>query len=283
MITINCIENISSINLNGSINALSLSSSSSSSPPANNSSTTNNINSNTNNNNNSDNIASHKMELLVENWLNENKDWFKQYAFENLDINTVEKWLRSNNKKICKCNTSNNINSNASNTNLDKNDDDIPHLKFNLFNKRSNSLTGSSHLAKLSPTVTVTTTNGGSVGDTAKFLTASYDAASAAANTPAANIFSSCLSAKKVKFFNKDINKEDPTTTPITSSTSSITNPLESLNKKALSTSSPAMQMISTICMSHSHACIIHNRPSSSINGRNKNNVSVFINCSLFL
>ena len=45
-----------------------------------------------------------KMELLVENWLNENRDWFKRYAIENLDLNTVEKWLRSNNKKICKMN-----------------------------------------------------------------------------------------------------------------------------------------------------------------------------------
>jgi hypothetical protein len=44
------------------------------------------------------------MDQLVENWLNEHTDWFKMYAIENLDINTVEKWLRANGKRICKCN-----------------------------------------------------------------------------------------------------------------------------------------------------------------------------------
>jgi hypothetical protein len=44
------------------------------------------------------------MEQLVENWLNENIEWFKMYAIENLDISTVEKWLRANGKQICKCN-----------------------------------------------------------------------------------------------------------------------------------------------------------------------------------
>ena len=260
MKTINCIENTSSINLNGSFKASSLSSS----PP------TNNCSSNPNNNE----IAGifHKMELLVENWLNENKDWFKKYAFENLDINTVEKWLRSNNKKICKCN---NINSNANNTSYDKDDDndhDVPHLAFNLFSKRSNSLSGSSNLTKLNPTVTITPTtmtNGRSLGESAKFLTSSYDAASAITTTATIpnNLFSSCLSAKKVKFFNKDLNKEDPTTTP-----TSVTN--KNLAKNPFTNSSPAMHA-STLCMSHSHACIIHNRPSSSVNGKQKNNVSI--------
>ena len=48
------------------------------------------------------------IEKEVENWLNHNKEWFKTYAIENLDINTVDKWLKSNNKEICKCNNINN-------------------------------------------------------------------------------------------------------------------------------------------------------------------------------
>lgn len=43
------------------------------------------------------------IETLVENWLNENKSWFSSYAIENLDMSTVDKWLRINGKKICKC------------------------------------------------------------------------------------------------------------------------------------------------------------------------------------
>ncbi len=44
------------------------------------------------------------MERVVECWLDSHKDWFKKYALENLDLNTVEKWLRCNNKQVCKCN-----------------------------------------------------------------------------------------------------------------------------------------------------------------------------------
>jgi hypothetical protein len=43
------------------------------------------------------------MEKVVENWLNENKDWFETYAIENLNLKTVEKWLKLNDKTICKC------------------------------------------------------------------------------------------------------------------------------------------------------------------------------------
>ena len=44
------------------------------------------------------------MEQIVESWLDTNKDWFKKYALENLDLNLVEKWLQTNKKLICKCN-----------------------------------------------------------------------------------------------------------------------------------------------------------------------------------
>jgi hypothetical protein len=55
------------------------------------------------------------IEKEVEYWLNQNKEWFKTYAIEHLDLNTVDKWLKSNNvnvKEICKCNSSNNNNNN---------------------------------------------------------------------------------------------------------------------------------------------------------------------------
>ena len=43
------------------------------------------------------------MEKMVENWLNENSSWFEAYAMENLNLKLVEKWLKMNDKKICKC------------------------------------------------------------------------------------------------------------------------------------------------------------------------------------
>jgi hypothetical protein len=43
------------------------------------------------------------MEELVQSWLDKNKNWFQLYALENLDLTTVDKWLRSNGKHICKC------------------------------------------------------------------------------------------------------------------------------------------------------------------------------------
>lgn len=42
-------------------------------------------------------------EDLVQSWLDSNKSWFQLYAIENLDANTVEKWLRTNGKRVCKC------------------------------------------------------------------------------------------------------------------------------------------------------------------------------------
>ena len=42
-------------------------------------------------------------EEAVANWLDSNKGWFQLYAIENLEANTVEKWLRSNGKRVCKC------------------------------------------------------------------------------------------------------------------------------------------------------------------------------------
>lgn len=46
-------------------------------------------------------------EEFVESWLNENQSWFEMYALENLDLNTIEKWLLIHHKKICKCNLTN--------------------------------------------------------------------------------------------------------------------------------------------------------------------------------
>lgn len=43
------------------------------------------------------------MEECVQAWLDKNKTWFQLYAIENLDLNTVEKWLRTNGKRICRC------------------------------------------------------------------------------------------------------------------------------------------------------------------------------------
>ena len=139
-------------------------------------------------------MDSNNMEQVVENWLNQNKDWFKLYAIENLDLNTVEKWLRSNNKKICKC-----VN------NAKFGDVADTSLGYNLFNKR-NSLCGSgvtktelAHIAKMDPKKEAP-------------LNASLDA-----NTSGAT-FLTCLNAKKVKFFNKDGAKEElpaPASTPI--------------------------------------------------------------------
>lgn len=42
-------------------------------------------------------------EELVQAWLDTHKGWFQLYAIENLDANTVEKWLRTNGKRVCKC------------------------------------------------------------------------------------------------------------------------------------------------------------------------------------
>lgn len=42
-------------------------------------------------------------EEMVQAWLDTNKGWFQLYAIENLDANTVEKWLRSQGKRVCKC------------------------------------------------------------------------------------------------------------------------------------------------------------------------------------
>ncbi|RNA40034.1 hypothetical protein BpHYR1_029005 [Brachionus plicatilis] len=50
-------------------------------------------------------------EKFVESWLNEHPSWFEMYVLENVDLNTVEKWLRINDKKICKCNFLNESNS----------------------------------------------------------------------------------------------------------------------------------------------------------------------------
>jgi hypothetical protein len=250
-----------------------------------------------------------KMELLVENWLNENKDWFKRYAIENLDLNTVEKWLRSNNKKICKCNnyfnkSNSNISFDVKDVNGDDDDDcdehdadggliETAHLAYNLFNKR-NSLSGLSFLnasskdfvAKLNSNEKKSNTpiNG---GNATKFLGASLDANS--------NMFTSCLNTKRVKFFNKDLlndtnnnNKEDDLSTadlkPLNwqqaiTEKQSLSHPsIPSLTPTPTSapSSTSTVQMLNNICMSHSHACIIHNRPPSCVNGKQKNNVSVF-------
>ena len=43
------------------------------------------------------------MEKTVENWLNANSGWFETYAMENLNMKLVEKWLKINQKTICKC------------------------------------------------------------------------------------------------------------------------------------------------------------------------------------
>lgn len=43
------------------------------------------------------------MEKFVEEWLEKNSNWFKAYVIRNLDINTVKKWLKFNNQKICQC------------------------------------------------------------------------------------------------------------------------------------------------------------------------------------
>lgn len=42
-------------------------------------------------------------EDMVQEWLDANKSWFQLYAIENLDANTVEKWLRTQGKRVCKC------------------------------------------------------------------------------------------------------------------------------------------------------------------------------------
>ncbi len=58
------------------------------------------------------------MERVVECWLDSHKEWFKKYAIENLDLNTVEKWLRSNRKQICKCRRNKDSISNVTGTHL---------------------------------------------------------------------------------------------------------------------------------------------------------------------
>jgi len=299
MITLNTsLENINTINLNASTTTNTNTNASSSSSTTIPSKHTNGI----------------KMELLVENWLNENKDWFKRYAIENLDVNTVEKWLRSNNKKICKCNNYfNKSNSNISfdvkdvnhddnNNNGDEHDNDgalieTAHLAYNLFNKR-NSLSGLSFLnasskdfvAKLNsnssnekkPNAPL---NGG--GNATKFLGASLDANS---NMLA---FTSCLNTKRVKFFNKDLlndtnNNEEFSTADLKplnrqqaiTEKQSLSHPSIPLltptpTPTSAQSSTSTVQMLNNICMSHSHACIIHNRPPSCVNGKQKNNVSV--------
>lgn len=48
-------------------------------------------------------LQTDELEQIVENWLNKNQSWFKCYAIENLDLSTVQKWLRLNGNEICTC------------------------------------------------------------------------------------------------------------------------------------------------------------------------------------
>lgn len=59
-----------------------------------------------NNKTNKNPIDTNEIESFVESWLKQNNQWFLSYAIENLDLCTVEKWLRINDKKICKCKSS---------------------------------------------------------------------------------------------------------------------------------------------------------------------------------
>ena len=215
MITINCIENINSISLNGS----------------------------------SANIGP-KMELLVENWLNENKDWFKHYAIENLDLNTVEKWLRSNNKKICKCfNTKNKL------------VDESPTIRHTMFNKR-NSMCGP--LFSKTDILQIAKTSEKKANDLSLHtsldtsITTETTTTTTTANNANSSGFSACLNAKKVKFFNKDSKEEAKS----------------ERNGQDSSAKISTLDIINNICLSHSHTCIIHNRPSLN-NAKQKNIVNM--------
>ena len=236
---------------------------------------TSNNNTSPTNTNNDKTSEIMNMEELVENWLASNKDWFRLYAIENLDLSTVEKWLRLHDKKICKCN--NKLNEDA-------------FGKENFYNKR-NSIAG--------PPLLVSHTINPNTNDNAKQSNPKLDVK---------------LAPKKMSFdasFSRNLlvnGKGTPVLKP--SSREDVNNLNNNLNSKSADFSSSnsnlingssnsfinmngttPIQMINGICHSnnnnnynnnnnanttaHSHNCVIHNRPSlSSIKNRISNDHS---------
>lgn len=204
MITINCIENINSINLTTQDFYV--------------------------------NDGGQNMELLVENWLCKNKEWFKNFALENLDLNTVEKWLRSNDKKICKCCNSNNININVN---------ELGVKDYSKINTKRNSLSSSIFISK-------------DFLQLSKFEKPSTKSNASSVETNGAN----------VNFFNKDFPKEE---TPKGENSAAQKSTIAAATAYITANQNSTLEILNKIGSTHSHTCIIHNRP--FINSMKQNNL----------